>query len=175
MKRILIFSILGMLVLCGCDRTLRDTNKGNMSVSFKVDGIRYVCAEKNASVESPLRLAFYDDAFLDFHVDGYDAKTGNDRYCLTFTISDNEPIVTKKRYYLSYYSGSAEDRVAEPPVFFAEFNGYRSTSGWVNLRKIKPYKDRDGYKIISGNFEFEAKNAEGHVIKITNGTFDGIY
>ena len=61
------------------------------------------------------------------------------------------------------------------PVFFAEFNGYRSTSGWVKLRSIKPYKDKEGYKIISGNFEFEAKNAEGKKIKITNGTFDGIY
>ena len=175
MRKLLISGILGILTLCGCDRTIWDTSRGNMSVSFRVDGTRYICAEKNEFVESPLRLSFYDATFLDFHVDGFDRKTGEDKGCLTFTVSDKKPIVTGKRYNLSYYSGSAEDRVAEPPVFFAEFNGYRSTSGWVKLRSIKPYKDRDGYKIISGNFEFEAKNADGRTIKITNGTFDGIY
>jgi len=175
MKKALISGILGMLVLCGCDRTIWDTSRGNMSVSFRVDGTRYVCAVKNELVESPLRVAFYDSRFLDFHVDGFDRKTGEDRGCLTFTVSDIKPIVTGKRYNLKYYSGVAEDRVSEPPVFFAEFNGYRSTNGWVKLRSIKPYKDKEGYKIISGNFEFEAKNADGRTITITNGTFDGIY
>ncbi len=76
MKKHVILSILGILVLCGCDRTIWDTSRGNMSVSFRVDGTRYVCAVKNELVESPLRVAFYDSRFLDFHVDGFDRKTG---------------------------------------------------------------------------------------------------
>ena len=124
MRKILILYILGILTLCGCDRTIWDTSRGNMSVSFRVDGTRYICAEKNEFVESPLRLSFYDATFLDFHVDGFDRKTGEDKGCLTFTVSDIKPIVTGKRYNLRYYSGSAEDRVADPPVFFAEFNGF---------------------------------------------------
>ena len=51
MRKLLISGILGILTLCGCDRTIWDTSRGNMSVSFRVDGTRYICAEKNEFME----------------------------------------------------------------------------------------------------------------------------
>ena len=146
-----------------------------MYVSFRVDGERYECSEKSIYVDSPMRLVFYDRKFLDFHVDCFSVKDNMKEGCLTFTLSDTKDIKTGQRYNLKQYTGEAEDRVAEPPVFFAEFNGYRSTEGWVKLRSIKRYDERDGYLIIAGNFEFTARNAEGHTIEIKHGSFDGIY
>lgn len=176
MKKLLLFlSVFALMAVSGCDRTLRDTNRGKMNVSFRVNGERYTCEAKSVHFESPMRLSFYDDNFLDFHVDVFSTADAESKGCLTFTLSDTGKIVTKKRYSLGFYNGQAEDRTAEPPVFFAEFNGYRSVSGWVNLRKIKAYKDRPGHKVISGNFEFTGRNADGQTIEITNGTFDGIY
>ena len=43
------------------------------------------------------------------------------------------------------------------------------------VKELNEELKKMGYKIISGNFEFEARNAAGRTIKITNGTFDGIY
>lgn len=169
---LIIFAVMN----CSCDSNIfRDSSKGLMSVSFRADGERYECSEKDEYAESPMRLSFYDKKFLDFHVDGFSVKNQEKKACLTFTISDTKDIVTGKRYYLKYYTGETSDRVAEPPVFFAEFNGYRSTDGWVKLRSIKKYDEREGYLIICGNFEFTAKNAEGRTIEIKHGTFDGIY
>lgn len=163
-------------VLCSCDRNiLRDSSEGDMYVSFRVDGERYECSEKSIYVDSPMRLVFYDRKFLDFHVDCFSVKDNMKEGCLTFTLSDTKDIKTGQRYNLKQYTGEAEDRVAEPPVFFAEFNGYRSTEGWVKLRSIKRYDERNGYLIIAGNFEFTARNAEGHTIEIKHGSFDGIY
>lgn len=173
--RIMLLFIVFPVIFAGCDRTIYDTNRGNMSVSFKIDGERYMCDKKNVHMESPMRLSFYDDKFLDFHVDAYQVDDNTRKGCLRFTISDTEKIVTGKKYYLNYYSGEQEDRVAEPPVFFAEFDDYRSITGWVKLRKIKKYKERDGYKVISGNFEFSARRLNGESIDIKDGTFDGIY
>ncbi len=160
---------------CSCDRNFfRDSSKGLMSVSFRADGVRYECSEKSRE-QSPMRLSFYDRKFLDFHVDGFSVKNQEKKACLTFTISDTKDIVTGKRYNLRYYTGENTDRVAEPPVFFAEFNGYRSVDGWVKLRSIEKYEVAEGYVIICGNFEFTAKNAEGKTVEIRHGTFDGIY
>ena len=61
------------------------------------------------------------------------------------------------------------------PVYFGGFNEYRSVNGWIKLRKIKNYKDKNGYLVISGNFEFTARNEDGETIEITGGTFDGLY
>ena len=161
---------------CSCDRNFfRDSSKGLMMVSFRVDGERYECREKDSFEESPMRIAFYDGKFLDFHVDGFSVRNQEKKACLTFTVSDTKDIVTGKRYNLRYYTGENTDRVAEPPVFFAEFNGYRSVDGWVKLRSIEKYEDVEGYVIICGNFEFTAKNAEGKTVEIRHGTFDGIY
>ena len=164
------------ILLTGCDRNLlRDSAEGNMYVSFRVDGERYECVEKDEFAKGPMRLVFYDDRFFDFHVDCYKVWNDSKDGCLTFTISDTKEIVTGKKYYLGYYSGEAADRVAEPPVFFAEFDGYRSVEGWVKLRSIKRYTEKEGFRIIAGNFEFTARNSEGKTIEIKHGTFDGIY
>lgn len=173
--RILLLIMVLPVVFSGCDRTIYDTSKGKMFVTFKIGGDRFICEAKNLHMESPMRLSFYDDRFLDFHVDVYKIDNQNTKGCLKFTISDTEKIVTGKRYYLNYYSGEQEDRVAEPPVYFAEYDDYRSVTGWVKLRKIKAYREREGYKVISGNFEFSARRLNGEVIDIKDGSFDGIY
>lgn len=165
-----------LFVASSCDRNIfRDTSKGNMYVSFRVDGERYTCEKKNVNMESPMRLSFYDNNFLDFHVNCHLAQTMEGTADLAFTISDTEFIEKGRKYSLGYYTGEDTDRVGNPPVFFAEFNDYRSTEGWVKLRAIKAYRDKPGHKVISGNFEFKARNKDGHIIEITNGTFDGIY
>lgn len=163
-------------VTCSCDRNIfRDTSVGNMSISFRVDGERYECAEKDFLNESPMRISFYDETFLDFHVDGFSVNNVEKEGCLTFTISATNPIKTGKKYPLRYYSGDASDRVAEPPVYFAEFNGYRSVEGWIKFRTIDTYEDDENFVVISGNFEFIGRNAEGRTINVKYGTFDGLY
>lgn len=44
--------------------------------------------------------------------------------------------------------------------------------GWVKLSSIKPYKDKEGYKIISGNFEFSFQDEENDRHHIKYGNFD---
>ena len=161
--------------LCSCDRTLRDTSKGNLTVSFRVNGDMFKCEYVNDISESPMRVAYYNDTFLDIRASSSMEKDATIDGVLLLTISDTEPIVTGKKYPLSYYTGQSEDRVAEPPVYFGGFNEYRSVDGWIKLRKIKNYKDKDGYLVISGNFEFDAEDADGNRISITGGTFDGLY
>lgn len=161
--------------LCSCDRTLRDTSKGNLTVSFRVNGDMFKCEYVNENNESPMRVTYYNDTFLDIRAESSMEKDGTKKGVLMLTVSDTKPIETGKKYPLKYYTGSSEDRVAEPPVYFGGFNEYRSVDGWIKLRKIKKYKEKDGYLVISGNFEFTAEDEDGHRIEITGGTFDGLY
>lgn len=161
--------------LCSCDRTLRDTSKGNLTVSFRVNGDMFKCEYVNENNESPMRVAYYNDTFLDIRANSYMERNAVKEGVLMLTISDTEPIETGKKYPLEYYTGQSDDRVAEPPVFFGGFNEYRSVDGWIKLRKIRNYKDKNGYLVISGNFEFTARNEDGETIEITGGTFDGLY
>lgn len=166
------------LIICsltGCDRTLLDTNKGNLTVNLNIDGIPFYCTRVGNYTESPMRVAYYDEKFLDIVATVKDTEDSSNEAYLYLTISDDKPIETGKRYYLEYHTGSDEDRVAEPPVYIGGIGEYRATDGWINLRKIKKDKNREGYLIISGNFEFSAKNQDGDKIKVTKGTFDGLY
>ena len=167
--------ILCVISMTGCDRTLRDTSKGNLTVSFRVNGDMFKCEYVNQNNESPMRVAYYNDTFLDIRAVSTMETNAFKEGVLTLTISDTEPIETGKKYPLEYYTGQSEDRVAEPPVYFGGFNEYRSVDGWIKLRKIKNYKEKDGYLVISGNFEFTARNEDGETIEITGGTFDGLY
>ncbi len=173
-----IFFLTTALAICsltGCDRTLLDTNKGYLTVSMNIDGVPFQCIRVGNYTESPMRVAYYEDKFLDIIATVEESENpGNEAY-LYLTISDDKPIETGKRYYLQYHTGSDEDRVAEPPVYIGGVGEYRATDGWINLRKIKKDKNRDGYLIISGNFEFTAENADGDRIKVKKGTFDGLY
>ena len=168
-------SFLVMIMTCSCDRTLRDTSKGNLTVSFRVNGDMFKCEYVNDNNESPMRVAYYKDTFLDIRAKSFMEKDVVKEGVLMLTISDTEPIETGRKYPLKYYTGQSEDRVAEPPVYFGGFNEYRSVDGWIKLRKIKNYKEKDGYLVISGNFEFSAENEDGERIEITGGTFDGLY
>lgn len=168
----IIFCVISMT---GCDRTLRDTSKGNLTVSFRVNGDMFKCEYVNQNNESPMRVAYYNDTFLDIRAKSFMEKDVVREGVLMLTISDTEPIETGRKYHLKYYTGQSEDRVAEPPVYFGGFNEYRSVDGWIKLRKIKNYKEKDGYLVISGNFEFTAENEDGERIEITGGTFDGLY
>ena len=168
-------SFLVMIMTCSCDRTLRDTSKGNLTVSFRVNGDMFKCEYVNDNNESPMRVAYYNDTFLDIRAKSFMEKDVVREGVLMLTISDTEPIETGRKYPLKYYTGQSEDRVAEPPVYFGGFNEYRSVDGWIKLRKIKNYKDKNGYLVISGNFEFTARNEDGETIEITGGTFDGLY
>ena len=168
----IVFCVISMT---GCDRTLRDTSKGNLTVSFRVDGDMFKCEYVNQNNESPMRVAYYNGTFLDIRAVSTMETNAFKEGVLTLTISDTEPIETGKKYPLGYYTGQSEDRVAEPPVYFGGFNEYRSVDGWIKLRKIKNYKDKNGYLVISGNFEFTARNEDGETIEITGGTFDGLY
>lgn len=168
-----LFSVI--LMTCSCTRTLRDTNKGNLTVSFRVNGKMFKCEYVNQNNESPMRVAYYNDTFLDIRAKSFMEKDVLKEGVLMLTISDTEPIETGRKYPLKYYTGQSEDRVAEPPVYFGGFNEYRSVDGWIKLRKIKSYKEKDGYLVISGNFEFTAENEDGERIEITGGTFDGLY
>ena len=167
--------ILCVISMTGCDRTLRDTSKGNLTVSFRVNGDMFKCEYVNQNNESPMRVAYYNGTFLDIRAVSTMETNAFKEGVLTLTISDTEPIETGKKYPLGYYTGQSEDRVAEPPVYFGGFNEYRSVDGWLKLRKIKNYKDKNGYLVISGNFEFTARNEDGETIEITGGTFDGLY
>ena len=167
--------ILCVISMTGCDRTLRDTSKGNLTVSFRVNGDMFKCEYVNDNNESPMRVAYYNDTFLDIRAVSTMERNAFKEGVLTLTISDTEPIETGMKYPLEYYTGQSEDRVAEPPVYFGGFNEYRSVDGWIKLRKIKNYKDKNGYLVISGNFEFTARNEDGDTIEITGGTFDGLY
>jgi hypothetical protein len=168
----IVFCVISMT---GCDRTLRDTSKGNLTVSFRVNGDMFKCEYVNQNNESPMRVAYYNDTFLDIRAKSFMEKDVVKEGVLMLTISDTEPIETGRKYPLKYYTGQSEDRVAEPPVYFGGFNEYRSVDGWIKLRKIKDYKEKDGYLVISGNFEFTAENEDGERIEITGGTFDGLY
>ena len=167
-----LFSVI--LMTFSCTRTLRDTNKGDLTVSFRVNGKMFKCEYVKDNTQSPMRVAYYNDTFLDIRARSYMKDQAKDGV-LMLTISDTEPIKTGVKYPLSYYTGQSEDRVSEPPVYFGGFDDYRSVDGWIQLRKIKAYKERDGYLVISGNFEFTARNEDGETIKITGGTFDGLY
>lgn len=164
------------LCLCGCDKNiLRDSEQGKMYVSFRINGERYECAEKSIFTSSPMRIAFYDKNFLDFHVDAFSVKDNEKKACLRFTVSSDNPIKTGQRYYLQYHSGEEEDRVADPPVHFAEYNGLRSVEGWVKFREIdKKYPQKNGYGIVAGNFDFTCKDEDGNTFEIKHGSFDGI-
>ena len=168
-----LFSVI--LMTCSCTGTLRDSNKGNLTVSFRVNGKMFKCEYVEKSSASPMRVAYYDDTFLDIRARSYSQKDQTKDGVLMLTISDTEPIKTDVKYPLNYYTGQSEDRVSEPPVYFGGFDSYRSVDGWIQLRKIKTYKEKDGYLVISGNFEFTARNADGETIEITGGTFDGLY
>ena len=167
--------ISGLVFLTGCDRTLRDTSQGNLTVSFRVNGDMFKCEYVNKFEESPMRVSYYNDRFLDIRAESFMEKNETKKGVLMLTISDTSPIETGRKYPLKYYTGQSEDRVAEPPVYFGGLDEYRSVNGWIKLRKIKKYKEKEGYLVISGNFEFTAENEDGERIEITGGTFDGLY
>ena len=160
---------------CSCDGTLRDTSKGNLTVSFRVNGDMFKCEAVGKNSESPMRVAYYNDTFLDIRARSSMQKDEAKDGLLLLTISDTETIKTGIKYPLGYYTGQSEDRVSDPPVYFGGFDNYRSIDGWIKLRKIKKSKDQEGYLIICGNFEFTARNEDGETIEITGGTFDGLY
>lgn len=163
------------LINVSCDRTLLDTNRGDLTVSLNLNGKHFQCTRVDNHHESPMRVAYYDEKFLDITARLKGGENSEDEAYLYLTINNDKPIETGKRYYLQYHTGSDEDRVAEPPVYIGGVGEYRATDGWINLRKIKKDKNREGYLIISGNFEFTAENADGDKIKVKKGTFDGLY
>ncbi len=163
------------LLASGCDRTIRDTSSGHLTLSFRLDGEMYECESVDNYSESSMRIAYYNDTFLDIRARVHNKKDAEKFGTLLLTISDTAPLETGKKYPLSYYTGQSEDRIGEPPVYFGGFDNYRSVDGWIKLRKIKAYQEKEGFLVISGNFEFTAESEDGDRIKITGGSFDGLY
>ena len=67
----IIFCVISMT---GCDRTLRDTSKGNLTVSFRVNGDMFKCEYVNQNNESPMRVAYYNNTFLDIRAKSFMEK-----------------------------------------------------------------------------------------------------
>lgn len=177
MKRILLI-ILASILLTDCEERDRDkgvnpnilpeaTQKGANTAGCKVDGKVWVVSrnyipkiggggtyvEKNGGYEI-VRLnvrKVFDE--------------GSQLYIKIYTDSVK---INKKYIFIENDSMAFSNRAMYIPEFFGE--GYLATKGHMIITHL----DRDK-KVVSGTFEFEAKNREGRIIKITQGRFDKRY
>lgn len=176
-----LFRLLCLAAVCGvlftgCRKDpFAQTDEGSGTLSCKINGEPCISVNRFSNFWRVLSVDYSGipgqnyELYLTarcFHVDDSKEEVG---YSLEIALSDTEPFVVGRKYYLSRDEDGG----------YASWRGAQAYSGCVQLRKLeRVYYDKGSHVVVSGNFEFEAlsepeKEGEPFVKYVCNeGTFD---